>query len=111
MIERIRDPQPELRLGEERIVLAEHVQLRVPVKDPRRDKLVKDADDDGWQERELKVVQQECPRFAGDLAEEVAEEGELQDGQTGVRTQKLDKIRSDRMTHAPRAVASKVLCS
>ena len=57
MIQRVRHPQPELRLGEERVPLAEHIQLWVPIEDTRGDELIEDADDEWWEDGEDDVVE------------------------------------------------------
>ena len=44
VVQSVSDPKPELGPSEEGVTLAEHVQLRIPIKDTRRDKLVEDAD-------------------------------------------------------------------
>lgn len=46
VIERVCDPRPELRAREERVLLAQHVQLRVPVEDAGGHELVEDTDDE-----------------------------------------------------------------
>jgi hypothetical protein len=45
MVEGVSDPLPKRRLGKEGVALAKLVKLRVPVQHTRRDKLVKNTDD------------------------------------------------------------------
>lgn len=61
VIESICDPLPECRFGEENILLAEYIKLRISVKDASRDELVKDADDERRKDGEDNVVKGECP--------------------------------------------------
>lgn len=77
VIQRVPDPQPELRSCEERIALAEHVQLGIPVEDASGDELVEDTDDKRGENGEDDIVQGECPRLVGNLPREVVEEREL----------------------------------
>lgn len=44
VVQSVPDPKPELSPREERITLAEHVELRIPIEDTRRNKLIKDTD-------------------------------------------------------------------
>ena len=47
VIQGIPNPQPELRPCEECVALTKHVELRVAIKDTRRDKLIEYTDDEG----------------------------------------------------------------
>ena len=74
VIQRIANPQPERRLGEEDVPLSEAVKLRVPVEDACRDELIEHADDDGRQDREEDIVERQRPRLVCDLARVSVEE-------------------------------------
>lgn len=50
MIQSIRNPQPESSFRKEFVLLSKYVELGIPVKKPRRHKLVKDTNDEGWQD-------------------------------------------------------------
>ena len=68
MIQRVADPQPELRAREERVALAEHVELGVAIEDAGRYELVEDTDDERGKEGEEDVVKRERPGLVGDLS-------------------------------------------
>ena len=76
--QRVPNPQPELGTCEERVLLAEHIELRVPVEDTRGHELIEDTDNEGRQEGEHDIVEGKCPRLVGDLPGEVVEERKLQ---------------------------------
>ena len=61
VVERVSNPEPECGLGEERVALTEHVQLRVPIQNPSRDELVEDTNDEGRQDGEDDVIHRERP--------------------------------------------------
>jgi len=61
MVQRVHDPEPESGLCEEHILLAQGVELRVPIQDTGGDKLVKDTDDERRQDGENDIVQGQCP--------------------------------------------------
>jgi hypothetical protein len=46
MVKRIANPQPERGFRKERVRLPEKIQLGIPVKDARRNELIKNADDE-----------------------------------------------------------------
>ncbi len=74
MIQGVTDPQPELCPREERVLLAEHVELWVAIEDTRGHKLVEDTDDERRENGEDDVVQRERPGLVSDLPREVVEE-------------------------------------
>jgi hypothetical protein len=74
VVQRVHDPEPESGLCEERILLAQGVELRIPIQDTGGDELVKDADDERRQDGENDIVQGQRPRLIGDLSGEVVEE-------------------------------------
>ena len=61
MVQRIRDPEPESGLGEEYILLAQDVELRIPIQDTGRDELVKDTDNERRQDGENDVIERQRP--------------------------------------------------
>lgn len=71
VIQSVSDPQPESLLGEERVLLAEHVQMRVTVENTSRDELIKYANNEWRKDGKEDVVEGERPRFIGDLTGEV----------------------------------------
>jgi hypothetical protein len=74
VIERVDDPEPECLGREEVVLLAELVQLGVPIEHSCADELVEDSDDERGQEGEDDVVERERPRLVGDLTREVVDE-------------------------------------
>jgi hypothetical protein len=85
VVQCVRDPQPECRLREEHVTLAEHIQLWVPVEDAGGDKLVEDTYDQRREDSEDHVVQGQRPRLVGDLAGEVVEERILIGGECQIK--------------------------
>ena len=67
MIQRVPNPQPKRRLGEEHVLLAERIQLRISIQHPRRHELVKDPDHERWEDGEDDVVKRDRPGLIGDL--------------------------------------------
>ena len=61
MVQRIHDPKPESGLREERVLLPQCVELRIPIQDTCRDELVKDTDDKRRQDGEDNVIQGQGP--------------------------------------------------
>ena len=74
VIEGVEDPEPKRGLCEERVLLPEHVELRIAIEDAGRDELVKDADDERREDGEDDVVQGQGPGLVRDLARKVVEE-------------------------------------
>ena len=74
MVQRVRDPEPESGFREEYILLAQGVELRIPIQDAGGDELVKDADNERRQDGENDVMQGQRPRLVGNLPREVIEE-------------------------------------
>ena len=74
VIQRINDPKPELCACEERVALAEHVELRVAIQDTCGHELVEDPDNERREEGEEDVVERERPGLVGDLPREIVEE-------------------------------------
>lgn len=56
MIQGIGNPEPKCSFGEEDVLLAQSVQLRVAIQHSGRDELIKDADDERWEYSEDDVV-------------------------------------------------------
>lgn len=56
MVEGVPDPVEKGDRREEVVLLAQLVQLRIPIEHTRRDKLVKDANDQWWEDGENDVV-------------------------------------------------------
>ena len=61
MVQRIHDPKPESGLREERVLLSQCVELRIPIQDTCRDELVKDTDDKRRQDGEDNIIQGQGP--------------------------------------------------
>ena len=61
MVKRVHDPEPESGLREERVLLPQCVELRIPIQDTGRDELVKNTDDERRQDGEDNVIQGQCP--------------------------------------------------
>jgi hypothetical protein len=75
--QRVRHPLPEDGAREERVLLAEHVELRISVENPRGDELIEDADDERREHGEDDVVERQRPGLVRDLTREVVEERKL----------------------------------
>lgn len=70
VVERIDDPvckNPDL---EELVLLSNRVELRITVEESRRDELVQDTDDQGWENSVENVVKGQRPRLVNDLSGE-----------------------------------------
>ena len=61
MVQRIRNPEPESGLCEEHILLAQDVELRIPIQDSGGDELVKDTDNERRQDGENDVIEGQRP--------------------------------------------------
>lgn len=57
MIERVNNPQPEGGASKESVFLAEHIELRIPVENARRDELVENSDDERRKDSKENVVE------------------------------------------------------
>jgi hypothetical protein len=57
MVQCVNDPEPESGLCEERVLLTQDIELRVPIQDPGRDELIEDTDDERREDGENNVVQ------------------------------------------------------
>lgn len=78
MIEAVRDPGEEGVHLEEDTTLRELVELRVAVQEAGGDKLIKDAEDERWEDCKEDIVEREGPGLGNDLAREGVLERVLQ---------------------------------
>lgn len=68
MVDGVGDPlYKDLEL-EEVVLLAHYVELRIPIKQSCRDKLIQDTEGQGWQDGVKDVVERQSPGFVNDLA-------------------------------------------
>lgn len=77
MIEGVYYPLPERSPGEEHVLLAELVQLGIPIEYTRRDELVENADHQWRQKGKYNIIKRKGPGLVGDLSGKVVEEGVL----------------------------------
>ena len=61
VVQCVANPQPELRPREERVALAKHVELWVPVEDTGGDELVEDTDNERREDGEHDVIERKRP--------------------------------------------------
>lgn len=98
MIEGVYYPLPECSPGEEHVLLAELVQLGIPIEYTRRDELVENADHQWRQKGKYNIIKRKGPGLVGDLSGKVVKEGVLKwEGQSLVelgRTKNSPKIAS-----------------
>ena len=91
------------------VLLAQLVQLRIPVEHPRGDELVENAEDKRRQHRKDDVVKREGPTLLEDLPRERVREGELFQG-AGMG-QPSDRAWDRGLLHLPRSRSCTARCS
>lgn len=77
MIKRIGDPKPERCAGEEDVLLAEHIELGIPIQDSGRNELVENSDNERRKDSEQNIVEGKGPGLVCNLTREIIEERKL----------------------------------